>query len=318
MDKTKKKEASVSSALSAGLFQLPFYPMTYVKVLIQAGHEPLPPFRSRSLFGREQFFYPNNFSYMRYIYSVEGLTGLYRGIGMKIISHSVATFVYDKVNLMLEETEQIEQEEKKDKNDDKFIVFIKQSSKEITARCWGVVFSHPFHVMGLRCMAQFIGGETAYSSWNIFHNISEIYRSEGVLGFFSGLIPRLLFEASTIALTSSLAYLIKTYIYEDKDIDALIDLFSSLISNSITYPLSVVSTISCISGSALMAARPPRMLLYSSWIDIFRNLYENNELKRGASSFFRVYQPPNILQATGFSLGQVPTNRAQKYLSKSE
>ncbi|RNA18405.1 mitochondrial carrier -like protein [Brachionus plicatilis] len=303
LQKSKKKEPSASSSLTAGLFQTPFYPLSYIKVLIQIGHEPLPPFKSRSIFGREQFFYPNNFSYMRYVYSVEGIAGLYRGLGMKIISQSVATYVYDSVNVMLDESVDQEQSvEKKDKNEDKIAVFIKQTSKELTARCWGVIFSHPFHVMGLRCMAQFIGGETAYSSWNPFHNIAEIYRGEGIQGFFSGLIPRILFEASTIALTSSLAYLIKNYVYEDKEIDALIDLFSSLIANSVTYPLSLVSSISCISGSSIMAARPPRMALYASWIDVFKHLYDTNQLKRGSSSFFRVYQPIESPMG-GFSLG---------------
>jgi len=48
-------------------------------------------------------------------------------------------------------------------------------------------------------MAQFVGGETNYSSWNIFANALEIYRSDGISGFFYGLIPRMLFEVSTIA-----------------------------------------------------------------------------------------------------------------------
>lgn len=39
-------------------------------------------------------------------------------------------------------------------------------------------------VMCLRTMAQFIGGETRYSSWNIIKNGLEIYRYEGVQGFF--------------------------------------------------------------------------------------------------------------------------------------
>mgnify|MGYP001810657105 CR=1 FL=1 len=113
--------------------------------------------------------------------------------------------------------------------------------------------------MALRCMAQFVGGETNYSSWNVFQNTVEIYRGEGVAGFFrwikkiqqqkklslinkqqkiliymkhfsisSGLIPRLLFEASTIAIANTVAYLIKTYVFEEKEIDALIDLVASV------------------------------------------------------------------------------------------
>ena len=38
--------------------------------------------------------------------------------------------------------------------------------------------------MALRCMAQAVGGETTYSSWNVFQNCIEIYRGEGISGFF--------------------------------------------------------------------------------------------------------------------------------------
>ncbi len=39
---------------------------------------------------------------MKYIYSVEGVTGLYRGVGMKILSNAVGTYVYESVNLVTE------------------------------------------------------------------------------------------------------------------------------------------------------------------------------------------------------------------------
>jgi len=49
-------------------------------------------------------------------------------------------------------------------------------------------------------------------------------------------------------------------------------IYFKLVASSITYPLSVVSTISCVSGSSLVAARPPKMPLYSSWVDVLRHL----------------------------------------------
>lgn len=302
----KKKETSLSQTVANSFYQAPLYPLSYVKVLAQIGHEPLPPFRSRTLFGREKFYYPNMFSYLKYIYSVEGVSGLYRGLGMKIVSNAIGTIVYENVSLMMEENEEQDQESSKGKSEENSIqIFVKQTSKEITAKCWGVIFSHPFHVMALRCMAQFVGGETRYSSWNVFQNTTEIFNNEGWGGFFSGLVPRLLFEASTIAITNTLAYMIKTYIFEDKDIDALIDTITSVFVSSVTYPLSLVSTVSSINGSSLIAGRPPRMAMYTSWMECFKHLYENNELKRGSSYFFRIYTPPMApLKHTGFVLNQ--------------
>lgn len=290
MAKKQQTETSLTQTILSGIGQSPFYPMNYVKVLIQIGHEPLPPFRSKNLFGRENLYYPNSFSYLRYIYSMEGITGLYRGLGMKIISNSVGNVVYSKVSRIMDENE--EETRKSGAPETGLAIFIRQTSKELTARCWAIVFSHPFHVMALRCMAQFVGGETNYSSWNVFQNTVEIYRGEGIAGFFSGLIPRLLFEASTIAIANTIAYLIKTYVFEEKEIDALIDLVASLLANSVTYPLSVVSTVCSISGSNIAAGKPPRMVMYTSWIEAFKHLYDINELKRGASTFYRLYTPP--------------------------
>lgn len=59
-----------------------------------------------------------------------------------------------------------------------------------------------------------------------------------------------------------------------KEIDGFTDLIASIFSNAITYPLAVISTVSCVSGSTLIAGQPPRMLIYSSWIDVFKHLYE--------------------------------------------
>ena len=43
---------------------------------------------------------------------------------------------------------------------------------------------------------------------------------------------------------------------------------------TITYPLSIVSTISCVSGSSLAAANPPNMPVYTSWLGVFKHLSE--------------------------------------------
>jgi hypothetical protein len=51
------------------------------------------------------------------------------------------------------------------------------------------------------------------------------------------------------------------------------------VSSSITYPLSVVSTVSTVSGSGLLAGSYPKMVYHASWIEAFKNLYENVSLK---------------------------------------
>lgn len=299
----KKADTDPMLAIKSGVLQVPAYPLHLVRVLMQIGHEPLPPFKAKSIFNREMMYYPNVFKYLRYIYSVEGITGLYRGVGMRVASQVVATITYNQTLKKIEDDSNIV--DQKDSDEFPIEVLCQITKKDIIARCWAVVISHPFHVMGLRCMAQFVGGETNYSSWNIVQNTLEIWRGEGAAGFFSGVIPRILFEASTIVITNAFVYIIKTYIFNDKDVDALNEAISSLLASSITYPLSLVSTVSSISGSSIMAARPPRMPAYSTWIDVFKHLSSTNQLKRGASSFYRTYSPVMVnvnAMANGYKL----------------
>lgn len=282
------------------LIDVAIYPISYAKTLMQIGHEPLPPFKSTTIFGAEQLFYPNTFSYLRYIYSVEGITGLFRGLGMRLISNAVGSQVYALTNKYIDEYESKEESDEQELTG--FKRCFRQTTKDVSTKCWAIIVSQPFHVMAIRCMAQFVGGETKYSSWNVFSNFVVIYKNDGFSGFFSGLVPRLLFEASTIALTSFLTYFIKTYVFDEKELELVVDLFASTVSSSITYPLSVVSTVSTVSGSGLLAGSYPKMVYHASWLDAFRNLYENNQLKRGSGYFFRIYNPAPVPTVPNFKL----------------
>ncbi|KFW77383.1 Mitochondrial carrier 2, partial [Manacus vitellinus] len=90
---------------------------------------------------------------------------------------------------------------------------LKETSREMVARSAATLITHPFHVITLRCMVQFIGRETKYSG--TLSAFTTIYREEGILGFFAGLIPRLLGDILSLWLCNMLAYLINTYALEN-------------------------------------------------------------------------------------------------------
>ncbi|KAL2310145.1 hypothetical protein Nmel_006387 [Mimus melanotis] len=90
---------------------------------------------------------------------------------------------------------------------------LKETSREMVARSAATLITHPFHVITLRCMVQFIGRETKYSG--TLSAFATIYREEGILGFFAGLIPRLLGDILSLWLCNMLAYLINTYALEN-------------------------------------------------------------------------------------------------------
>lgn len=78
----------------------------------------------------------------------------------------------------------------------------------------GIIISQPFHVISVRMMAQFIGRESLYKS--ILGSIGEIYKTEGFLGFFSGLVPKILCDVVCLVLTSSTVFLLNKYVIKDK------------------------------------------------------------------------------------------------------
>jgi len=85
-----------------------------------------------------------------------------------------------------------------------------------------------FTVMAIRAMAQFIGRETNYSSINIFQNFHEIYRQQGIGGFFVGLIPRWFLEISTIVISNVLIHLLKTQMPTQQEMIPLYEYMASV------------------------------------------------------------------------------------------
>lgn len=94
-----------------------------------------------------------------------------------------------------------------------YLQFKMNLKRDIVLTVSGVVISQPFHVVSVRMMAQFIGRESFYKS--IFGSFAEIYSTEGITGFFAGLVPKLLGDVVCLVLTSSVVYLLNKYIVKD-------------------------------------------------------------------------------------------------------
>jgi len=166
-----------------------------------------------------------------------------------------------------------------------YVQFKYNLKRDIVLTVSGIVVSHPFHVISLRMMAQFVGRETLYNS--ILGSIAEIWNNEGILGFFAGMIPKLLCDVACLVLSSSSVFIINKYLIKDKIARQYNAGFTQFAFSSLLYPLQVVSTCSAISGSRLMAGQPPIMPKYSTWVDCWNDLQSRRELKRGSSLFWR-------------------------------
>lgn len=272
------------------------HPLNYVRTLMQMGYEPLPAYRGTNLFGKETYYYPNVLRYLKHIYSVDGFTGLFRGYGCAVLAKAVAVYTTAKVDALLGPADK---GEANDQTKPTWNQCTQKILREVRAQSWGVLASHPFQVMTIRCMGQFIGRENAYSSLNIVQNFKEIYNQQGIGGFFVGLIPRWLLEVSVTILTNVLIHLLKTQFTAQKEVVSLYDFIATFIAQTVTYPLSVVTTVTAINKSGLQAGRLPLTPLFANWQDAYSYLRKTEQLKRGSSLFNRAIIGTTGLPAPG-------------------
>ncbi|CAF0964633.1 unnamed protein product [Adineta ricciae] len=260
------------------------HPLAYARVLMQAGYEPLPPYRATNLFGKEALYYPNTFRYLRHIYNVDGFIGLYRGFGCSLLSKVVCWYTTTKIDELLGP---VESQTSGNQAKPTWNKCTQKILREVRCQSWGVLLSHPFQVMAIRCMGQFVGREKAYSSINIFQNFQEIYNRQGIGGFFVGLIPRWLIEVSTIVLTNVIIHLLKTNLPIQNDMASVYEYLATFVAQTVTYPLSVVTTVTAMNRSGLQIGMLPRTPIYANWQDAYIHLKKTEQLKRGSSLFNR-------------------------------
>uniref|UniRef100_A0A6Q2XZ37 Mitochondrial carrier homolog 2 n=1 Tax=Esox lucius TaxID=8010 RepID=A0A6Q2XZ37_ESOLU len=261
--------------LGSGLTVLS-HPLMYIKVLVQVGHEPLPPSLGRNLFGRQVYQLPGLFAYAKHIIKIDGKVGLFNGLAPRLCAGTIGTLVHSRVLqqcLLLS-----------------LINCYKFTTKEMIARSCATIVTHPFHVITLRCMVQFIGRETKYSG--VFDSIITVYKQEGVLGFFAGLIPRLLGDVLSLWICNMLAHLINTYAIDDSmshtgEIKNCSQAVTGFLASMLTYPFVLVSNLMAVNNCGLAGGLPPYASVYPTWVDCWRHLSQEGNMSRGNSLFFR-------------------------------
>ena len=173
-------------------------------------------------------FLQNTLFLVSYIKSVDGLVGCYRGLTPKLVGNVLSTYLSERVADKLG-IAKVEDDEKDDVSDEEFYQrFEKDLKRSVVCHAAGTVICSPFHVISIRMMAQFVGRETKYTS--IFGSIVQIYKDEGILGFFAGLIPRLLFDISCVVVASTASYLIGRHFIREKEGRQYLGSLSSVIS----------------------------------------------------------------------------------------
>ncbi|XP_028309668.1 mitochondrial carrier homolog 1-like isoform X2 [Gouania willdenowi] len=259
------------------------HPLPYVKLLIQVGHEPLPPTVGTTLFGRRVLYLPGFFSYAHHIVKVDGKWGLFRGLSPRIVSSAISTVVRNKVK-------QMEFLSQKDKEETPLRKVVKETSHEMIIQCLSRVATHPFHVISVRCMAQFVGREIKYSG--MLNCLVKIYKEEGVTGFYVGLIPHVLGEVLFLWCCNLLAHFINTYAVDESFTQApamrsYTKFVMGIAVGALTYPFMLVADLMAVNNCGLAAGLPPYSPIFSSWMHCWTHLSNKGKLFRGSSFFFR-------------------------------
>ncbi|KAF4111008.1 mitochondrial carrier homolog 2 isoform X1 [Onychostoma macrolepis] len=275
--------------LGSGLTVLS-HPLMYIKVLVQVGHEPLPPTLGRNMFGRQVYQLPGLFAYAKHIVKIDGKSGLFKGLAPRLCAGTIGTIVHSRVLQKCQE-EKIEVLGSNQKAEDGSLQHVvNETTKEMIARSCATIVTHPFHVITLRCMVQFIGREAKYSG--VFDSIVTIYREDGILGFFAGLIPRLLGDVLSLWICNMLAHFINTYAIDDStshtgEIKNCSQAVTGFFASMLTYPFVLVSNLMAVNNCGLAGGLPPYAAVYPNWLHCWSHLSREGNMSRGNSLFFR-------------------------------
>ncbi|VDN97071.1 unnamed protein product [Rodentolepis nana] len=287
--------------------------------LIRIGHEPLPPHTSNTflhligLIRCPLAFYPNAFTYSFYLLKKYGYwrvitCGFFSSFCLEA-THKTMTFMINRyfVQRQLDSLEWMDDEDVLSNDQSTLLMNLigKSSRREffhlvryiLIARAYELFVTQPFFVIMMRQIASLVSGEDQYS-W-FFQAVVSIYRESGLMGFFSGLVPRMLWELSRLGMY----FLIYSLINRDgvdvprhlsNNFKFLFNLLADVVVNVAAYPLQVVGSVMALHGSRIAIHEVGLANSFGSWRECLQFLISQGAQYRGYLPFWR-RAPPSAL-----------------------
>uniref|UniRef100_A0A8C3T9J6 Mitochondrial carrier 1 n=1 Tax=Chelydra serpentina TaxID=8475 RepID=A0A8C3T9J6_CHESE len=276
-----RRTESLFVVLGAGFTALS-HPLLYVKLLIQVGHEPLPPTIGRNVLGRKVLYLPGFFTYARHIVEVDGKMGIFRGLAPRIISSTLSTVTRGTVKKVFP----VEDMEHVSNKDD-----VKTSLQKVVKEV---------RIISMRCMVQFVGREVKYSCGMLKVAQETFSALRSCSCSFSGLVPHILGDVVFLWCCNILAHFINTYAVDDNVSGDSVELEQQGFSQAsvirsytkfvmgiavsmLTYPFLLVGDLMAVNNCGLRAGLPPYSPVFTSWVQCWRHL--SAQVRVAAGSF---------------------------------
>lgn len=218
-----------------------------------------------------------------YVKNTDGYRGCYKGLTAKLCENIVGSIATKKMLTYIDKDNTIKQAARcsnKYHKKENLILTNFQKKNVVAKRLLAISFasilaSHPFRVVSLRMMAQFVGKEAKYN--NILKSVLTIYKEEGIFGIYSGVVPKITGEILEIIINIYLTHLLCKF-FETSNKQLMCTHATRIMGCFIKYPFENVSNCMAINNSGLAAASTPYFPNYTSWIQCWSHLYKNSRL----------------------------------------
>lgn len=299
---------TLRSKVTQTLLMAPLYPMKFVHVLIQLGYEPVEPERRYSIvFQRYMYYWPGVIGYARAIARRDGWRELYRGVTGNFLTEVITVCagsllsplignLVEKIPLSVVPSngDTPDNEDNIDTTRAILVRGVQLFCRQLLLRSTVEIIRQPLITIHVRMIAQHVGKETLYN--NVWSALSEIYRREGVAGFYKGVVPTILGVVLSTVMHVTLwvgLELIAKMITQDVGktmVRSIIRPFMiSYIPRSYSYPFELMRTVMAANDSGLKIGMEPHVPRFTNWTECYRHLKSQRAMYRGSVFFLPRY-----------------------------
>ena len=302
------KPPATLSKVTQAVLMTPLHPVRFVHVLIQLGHEPVPPQRRYSfVFQRYMYYWPGVIGYAKAIAQQDGWRELYRGVGGSLVAEVASIAASSLLSPVVKKVVSAIPLSVVDSNGDTpdnedniqttravLVRGVRLFVHQLLLRSSVTIVIQPFYTIAIRMIAQHVGKETLYNS--VWSSLREIYSREGLAGFYKGLMPALLGGVLStvmhVTLWVGLELIANTVTqnWSKSLIRSIVRPFMvSYIPRSYSYPFELMRSVMSVNDSGLAVGMPPHIPTFSSWRECFWHLKSNHQMYRGSVFYLPRY-----------------------------